>query len=294
MTLGEALASRRVLVADGAMGSLGLAYGLSGPSAQWTLDAPSEVERIHRAYVDAGAEIIATNTFAASESWVAPGTDLDRICREAAHIARHAAAGRAWVVGDIGPCGLGSSEGAEASRRYRSRAVALVDASVDGLLLETFSSLEDLRVAAEACRSASPDVTLLACATKTSVDDRLQTSFVGELAALGRELGLAGIGFNCGDGAAPIVALVDALAAETHLPIIAKPSAGLPTVSAGTVVYDVGPQEFAQRAKALVGAGATVLGGCCGTTPATIRALAKAVQALGGEPETVENSFGLF
>ncbi len=316
MTLGEALA-RGVLVADGAMGTLGFARGLTGSTALWTLDAPETVEAIHREYVVAGARLLTTNTFGASRAWLPPEVDVGEVNRAAVAIARRAAAGRALVAGDVGPALDPSAE------VLREQIAALVETGVDALLFETFASLDELGAALSAANDildsryggrstrslplpvlgregrTSHDPVPGAVATgsdpSTPYDSEPGAVATGstprrvpviasmtfergartrggatpaDFVALASDLGVDVVGANCSEGPESVIEVVDALARLTGLPILARPSAG--------VGEYLGPAEMADAARRLVGAGARIVGGCCGTTPETIAAITRA------------------
>jgi 5-methyltetrahydrofolate--homocysteine methyltransferase len=273
-----------VLVTDGAMGTLGFARGLDGPPALWTLTRPYAVETIHRSYVDAGARLLVANTFGASRAWLPQELDVGAVNAAAIALARRAAAGRALIAGDIGPTGLGGAGkgDVEAARTvFREQAAALVVAGADALLVETMSSLEELRVAVSAANDVRGPVPVLASMTFEG-DGRTRTGAgPADLAALAAELGVAAVGANCSEGPASLLDIVRDLVRLTTIPVLARPSAGLPSVSGDAASYPLGPDETADGMVQLVKAGTRIVGGCCGTSPETIRAL---VRRLAGAP----------
>jgi 5-methyltetrahydrofolate--homocysteine methyltransferase len=267
VTLAEAL-SAGVVVADGAMGTLGFSRGLSGPPTMWTVDRPDEVEAMHRAYVDAGARLVATNTFGASRAWLPASADVAAVNRAAVEVARRAAAGRAVVAGDVGPAG----------GDYREQVAALVGAGADAILVETMDSLDELRAAVVAANEVRGRIPVVASMTFERGARTRTGATARDLAALADELGVEAVGANCSEGPDSILPVVEALARLSDRPVLAKPSAGLPDVSGGRApVYRLGPAEMSEAARRLVDAGARIVGGCCGTTPETIRAIAFAV-----------------
>jgi methionine synthase I (cobalamin-dependent) len=265
MTFREALAGP-VLVADGAMGTLGLARGLPRDVAPalWPLDHADAVAALHREYVEAGARVVLTCSFTANRSLHPSGVDVGAANRAAARAARRGSGGRAFVAGDVGPTSYAFVAGSltldEAREALAEQCAALVDAGVDLLALETFTSLEELRVAIEAANSVRGDTPLVASMS-------FGPAAPESLAALADELGVDAVGANCCDGPESTLAAVAALSRSTRLPIWAKPSAGLPADGR----YPVDDSAFAVWARHLVDAGARVVGGCCGTTPSTIR-----------------------
>jgi 5-methyltetrahydrofolate--homocysteine methyltransferase len=279
MTLGDALAEG-VLVADGAFGTLGLARGLPGLPVLWTLARPDAVEAIHREYVEAGARLVVANTFSASRAWLPADVDVAFINREAVALARRAAGGLALVAGDIGPTGFdGSSRSAfdEAVAVFREQASALVDAGVDALLVETMASIDELRAALVAVESVCGETPVIASATFERGARTRTGATPADLASLADEMDVTIVGANCSEGPDSIAPVVAALVRLTNRPILAKPSAGLPDVRGGAVVYPLDADAMARAARRLVDSGARVVGGCCGTTPDTIRAIVRAL-----------------
>ncbi|HZT33649.1 MAG TPA: homocysteine S-methyltransferase family protein [Bryobacteraceae bacterium] len=284
MHLLEDLLAGGPVVADGAWGTELQARGLEpGESPDlWNLTHPGEVREVARAYVAAGSRVILTNTFRANGIALA-GHDLaDRaaeINRAGVEISRQAAAGRALVFASMGPSGkmlaAGDVTPEELGGAFTAQAAALVAAGADALLLETFADLEEARIALAAAREAAPCPVLVSLVFDFGrAHDRTMTGATPEQAA--RELTAAGacaVGANCGRGPGAYVEICRRLAAASPLPVWIKPNAGLPELVDGRPVYRTTPEEFASYGPALVAAGARFLGGCCGTTPAFIRAL---------------------
>ena len=276
-----------VLVADGAMGTLGAARGLplSSVPALWPLERPDLVEALHREYVDAGARLLLTATFGATRPWLAThasGSRTQEANRVAVACARRAAAGRAYVAGDVGPTGFSLGAGEEhafddAVEVYHEQIAVLVSEGVDAIAIETMYAIEDLRAAVTAANACRGRVPLLACMTFGANERSADGTAPGEMAAALAPLGVEVVGVNCCEGPASALAAVEAFARATPRPILAKPSAGLPVPRSGTLVYPVGDAEMAAWARRLVSVGARIVGGCCGTTPETVRAIAAAL-----------------
>jgi methionine synthase I (cobalamin-dependent) len=250
-------------------------YPREEPAEMAVLNAPETVLAIHAAYRDAGAQLLTTNTFQAHRLALERrglGTQLELLNRKAVTLARGAAENR-YVVASIGPPGqplspLGDTSFREAVRAYREQIAILEDAGVDGFLLETFTDLLELQAALQAAR----DVTRLPVMASVAlvgakVDHRLLTPEAA--ARLAEAMGAMAIGVNCISPEATPRALVR-MRAVTSLPLVAEPSAGLPDQNNA---YPVTPEKFREWGKQLLDAGATLLGGCCGTTPAHITAL---------------------
>ncbi len=274
------LVSTAPVLTDGAWGTQLQARGLepgSCPDA-WNLSDPERVEEVARAYVEAGSHIILTNTFGANRIALARHGlqgETEEINRVGVEISRRAAGARARVVASVGPCGkllvaeeITEKEIAEA---FEEQAHVLATAGADAIVIETMSDLAEAKLALAAARRTGLPV--IACMTFDSgrEHDRTMMGTTPEQAAA--ELTAAGadvIGANCGQGAEGYISICERLHAATNLPLWIKPNAGLPEVLEGRMVYHETPQSFSHHAQALVGAGASFVGGCCGTTPAFI------------------------
>jgi len=278
----------RVLVGDGAMGTLladrGVGYG--HPYARANLTHPELVERLHGEYVRAGARAIETNTFSANRIKLA-GHRLEERVREineaGARLARRAAAEaaeRVLVLGAIGPLGrplapVGRVPREEARALFREQAEALLEGGSDALLLETFTDLEELRLAWEAVRDLGAPV----LAYKTFVEDG-ETLAEGLPERAAREIsgwGVELVGSNCTVGPQRMLGIVEQMSAAAG-PVAAFPNPGLPQLVEGTVRYSHDVEHFARYGLRLAEAGARFVGGCCGTTPEHIRALSEALR----------------
>ncbi|MBN1438585.1 MAG: homocysteine S-methyltransferase family protein [Anaerolineales bacterium] len=283
----ERLAGGETLLADGAMGTLLMARGLEpgSPPEAWNTAHPRRIAEVHRAYVDAGSQIILTNTFGGSRIKLAKaglGERAEEINRAAAVIALEAAGGDAFVAGDIGPCGemmepLGALGFAEAVDNFARQARALAESGVDLLWVETMMDLEEARAAVAGAKQASGLPVFCSMSFGAGGRTIMGVSAAQALEAL-KPLGPAAFGANCGEGLDVMDAVVgQLLALAPGIRLIAKPNAGLPRLAGGQTVYDVGPQEFARRIGALVKRGARIVGGCCGSNPDFIAAVARAI-----------------
>jgi 5-methyltetrahydrofolate--homocysteine methyltransferase len=284
------LNSTEVLIADGATGTnyqqMGIEPGVR--PEEWVLDAPQNVLALHRAFLDAGSDIVLTNSFGASRLRLRESKYADRvneINRRAVELAREAASARkgTLVAGSMGSTGqlmvpFGTLKQAEAVENYAEQAAALTEAGADFLLLETFYSLEEALAAGEGIQRVSS----LPLVVSFSYDQG-QRTMMGVRPAQTIEafapLGVAAIGANCGKTLDAMEKIVEEIAAgKKGIPIWAKPNAGLP--KGIPPKYDVTPSEMAESAVRLVKAGARIVGGCCGTTPAHVAAIAAAVRSL--------------
>lgn len=287
MTAPAALVDRlssKVLILDGGTGTSLQARGLPQgyPPDLWSVERPEEVRRVHEAFVEAGADIIFTNTFGASRlrldryGWSDRVLDLNRA---AIGLARAASQGRALVVGDIGPCGPVAASFRQLSRPeaisiFAEQIEALASSGVDLLVIETISDLQEMEVAVGAARSAAPDLPVLASLTFTR--DGVLRSGEGPAAAARvlEAMGVDIVGANCSFGFASLLPICEEMAKATTLPLAMKPSAGVPPAPPPAA------DEAAEYARRFVEAGAALMGGCCGVDPAMLRAIAQAVKGM--------------
>lgn len=287
MTLLEAI-QRRVLLGDGAMGTQLQRAGLppGGCGEAWNLDDPERILAIQRAYVEAGSDCIITNTFGASRIMLERHDEGERtrdINRAAAAIARRAFADRqGFVLGDIGPFGglmepYGDIPAERVEKAFVEQAEALVSGGVDAIIIETQTSLDELGIAIQAAKAIGAP-----CVIGSMAFDRMQEgeevrTMMGtspeQAAEFMTEAGCDILALNCGTGIDMKFAADTArrYRSISNLPIMAQPNAGLPILENMTVVYKETPEEMASGIPALLEAGARIIGGCCGSTPAHIR-----------------------
>ena len=283
--LAEALAGRAYLLFDGGMGTLVQAAGLHTVHEVpdlLNLTHPEAIVAIQRQYVEAGADCITTNTFNTNRLKLAnAGATVAEVYAAAAANAR--AAGAPLVAGDIGPTGallepLGTLTFDEAFDIFSEQACAAEAAGCDLIVVETMA---DLLEAKAAVLAAVESTTLPVFATMTFGEDG--RTFLGTTPAIAATtlsaLGASAVGLNCSLGPTELAPLVGELAPHDRALVMAQPNAGLPRIQDGETVFDVGPNEFAQAMEAILDAGATVIGGCCGTTPDHIAALRALIDA---------------
>lgn len=283
--LAEALVGRTYLLFDGGMGTLVQAAGLHTVHAVpdlLNLTHPEAIVAIQRQYVEAGADCITTNTFNTNRLKLAnAGATVAEVYAAAAANAR--VAGAPLVAGDIGPTGallepLGTLTFDEAFDIFSEQACAAEAAGCDLIVVETMA---DLLEAKAAVLAAVESTTLPVFATMTFGEDG--RTFLGTTPAIAATtlsaLGASAVGLNCSLGPTELAPLVGELAPHDRALVMAQPNAGLPRIQDGETVFDVGPNEFAQAMEAILDAGATVIGGCCGTTPDHIAALRALIDA---------------
>lgn len=283
--LAEALAGRAYLLFDGGMGTLVQAAGLHTVHEVpdlLNLTHPEAIVAIQRQYVEAGADCITTNTFSTNRLKLAnAGATVAEVYAAAAANAR--VAGAPLVAGDIGPTGallepLGTLTFDEAFDIFSEQARAAEAAGCDLIVVETMA---DLLEAKAAVLAAVESTTLPVFATMTFGEDG--RTFLGTKPAIAATtlsaLGASAVGLNCSLGPTELAPLVGELAPHDRALVMAQPNAGLPRIQDGETVFDVGPNEFAQAMETILDAGATVIGGCCGTTPDHIAALRALIDA---------------
>ncbi|MGP8244606.1 MAG: homocysteine S-methyltransferase family protein [Bryobacteraceae bacterium] len=274
-----------LLITDGAWGTELQACGLDpgAPPDSWNLTHPERVEAVARAYVDAGSQVILTNTFRANA--VAMEGDLEAINRAGVVISKRAAAGRALVFASIGPTGkmlmAGEIGSDRVSAAFAAQAAALRAAGADALLVETMSDIEEARLAVAAAQSTGlPVIASFAFDSGKNKDRTMMGATPEAVAAAMLEAGADAVGANCGVGVEYAAPICRRLRAACGLPIWIKPNAGLPRLESkpegAAVSYGTSAEFFASHYQAIREAGASFLGGCCGSTPEFVRALVAA------------------
>ena len=283
----ERLAQKGVLVADGATGtnyqSMGMEPGLA--PEEWLFVAPDRVVELHRAFADAGADILLTCTFGATPLRLTEGPLAGRareVNLRAAELAREGAGRDRLVAGSLGPTGMliepyGLLNREDAAAAYAEQAEALTEGGVDLLVLETIFAVEEAVWAVEGIRSSSslPLVVSFSFDMGTRTMMGLAPTDAVE-AVVG--LGVAGVGTNCGRSLADAdLVVAEVLAAAGDVPVWVKPNAGVPKIVGADVVYEAGPEMLADHVARYVEQGARIVGGCCGSTPEHVAAIARAL-----------------
>ena len=280
------LDQKKILIADGGWGTELQKRGLSPgePPEAWNLDRPEDVLAVARSYVEAGADIILTNTFGGSPLKLAKvglGGSLLEINRRGARISKQAAGDQAFVFASIGPSGefmapVGTISEMDMMQGFAEQARALAAGGADGIVVETMMDLGEARAALRAAKENTPlpvavtmtfNKGLKGYATMMGIRPKMAAA---ELERAGADI----VGANCGAGIDIMIELMELMHSATSLPIWCKPNAGLPELVDGKTVYRETPGMMASRLKELVEAGASIVGGCCGTTPDHIRAFA--------------------
>ncbi|MGA9063408.1 MAG: homocysteine S-methyltransferase family protein [Terracidiphilus sp.] len=281
---------REPLITDGAWGTQlqaqGLAVGVVPDT--WNLTHPERVETVARSYVEAGSQVILTNTFRANRIAMegCSEADLDRINRTAVALSRRASKD-VLIFASIGPSGkmlladdIGPEEMAAA---FLAQAQSLAAGGADALLIETMSDIEEARLAVNAARETGlPVLVSFAFGFGKNKDRTMMGAIPEDVARAMEETGADAVGANCGVGIEGIVSICKRMRQTCTLPIWIKPNAGSPIVEGLSTRYEMSAEHFASHYTPLRKAGAAFLGGCCGTTPEFIGALVKAKSELPG------------
>lgn len=278
------------IVCDGAMGTMLYSHGVPANHCfdECNLSQPDLVRQVHEAYIRAGAEIIETNTYGANRFKLATfdlGDKVRKINIRGAKLARESreVSGQpVLVAGAVGPLGkpispVGLIPALEARSIFREQAEALLEGGVDFIILETFRDLEEMRQALIAVREAS-DLPVVAQMTFEEDGTTQMGNTPAEIVAALEELGADVIGSNCSTGPQRMARVISEMAARTGRPVSAQPNAGWPEMVGGRIVYVSTPDYMAEFAKRMVADGVRIVGGCCGTTPSHIKAIAESLR----------------
>jgi methionine synthase I (cobalamin-dependent) len=288
----DLLDSGRPIIADGAMGTMLMTQGLEfgDPPELWNVEHPEVIRRVHRGYLDAGANIILTNTFGGSRMRLELHGRQDRVAqlnRTAALLARveadHAPQ-PALVAGDIGPSGQimasldGTLEPEAAREAFGEQARALAAGGVDVFWIETMSDLAEITAAIQGAHDAAPEKPIIATMSFDTRGHTMMGVSPEQAAKALLEAGAAAIGGNCGNGPEELVPVLERMhAAYPDALLVAKANVGIPRLVAMEIDYGGTPETMAGFATRFRDAGAGVIGACCGSTPAHLQAMAEAL-----------------
>jgi len=283
----DLLAERRVLLADGATGTnyqnMGIEPGVA--PEEWVFDAPERVQELHRRFAEAGSDLVLTCTFGATAPRLEDGPLAGRVAElnvRAAELAREAVGDDRLVAGSMGPTGqlvepYGLLTRETCVGAYADQARALAEGGVDLLVLETFFALEEALWAIEGVQSAS-DLPLVMSFSFDQGTHTMMGLSPSDVVEAVEPLGVAALGANCGRSLADTDAIVtELLAAAPSVPLWVKPNAGVPRMVGDTVVYDADPAMLGEHVASYAERGARIVGGCCGSTPEHVAAIARAL-----------------
>jgi methionine synthase I (cobalamin-dependent) len=293
------LESGKTILLDGAMGTMLIEAGLEpgDPPELWNMEHPDKIRAIHRGYIDAGSQVILTNSFGghplrlAMHGMAERAFELNKVAAELARAEADSAARTVVVAGSMGPTGallepLGTVSAEEMQAGFATQAEALAAGGADVLWVETMSDLSEVRSAVDGARSACDLPVVSTMSFDTNGHTMMGTSPVQAVEALA-EMDLLAVGANCGNGPEEIEAAIKLM--HEHAPgvrLVAKANAGVPKIVDGEAVYLGTPAVMASYAKAAREAGATLIGGCCGNGPAHVRAMAEALGIQTGSSES--------
>ncbi|MBZ5494985.1 MAG: homocysteine S-methyltransferase family protein [Acidobacteriia bacterium] len=283
------LGNSSVILADGAMGTMLFEAGLeSGDSPQaWNITHPERVRAVHRAYLEAGSQLILTNTFGSNRFRLARHNLQAQVAefnRAGAALLRAEvdhAGGRALAAGDIGPSGellapLGKLKYADAADAFAEQAGALVAAGVDLIWIETMSALEEVQAAIEGVRRVSVEIPIVVTMTFEKHGRTMMGVTPAQAVKSIIDWGACALGGNCGTGPEELLNIIRTMhGLMPEMPLIFKPNAGVPVLLNGKTTYNATQESMAQSAREAVNAGARVVGACCGSTPAHLRAISE-------------------
>lgn len=277
-----------ILISDGAWGTFLQAKGLlPGECPElWNITRPDDVLDIARGYVDAGSDMIETNSFGGSKFKLANyglEDQVHQLNKAAAEISRKAAGPDKYVLGSIGPTGkilmMGEVTEEELYEAFKEQAMALEEGGADAIMIETMTDLEEAKLAIKAAKEHTKCEVFCTMTFDKTVDNDFKsmmgvspTDMVNQIIDAGAEL----IGANCGNGIKDMVSIVKEIRiSNSNIPVLIHANAGMPIYNDGETVFPETPEEMAEVTGELISAGANIIGGCCGTTPAHITKIAE-------------------
>jgi 5-methyltetrahydrofolate--homocysteine methyltransferase len=290
-TLQDLLASEDPVIADGGMGTMLIALGLEHGAApeMWNVERPDDVRRVHRGYIEAGAQIILTNSFGGNRLHLGMHGLSERVAElnvAAARLARaeaDAAERPVAVGGSMGPTGrmlapMGDLDYDDVVSVFEEQARALAEGGIDVCWVETMSDLGEVQAAVEGCRKGAPGLPVVSTMTFDTRGRTMMGVTPEKALETLREFDVVALGANCGKGPDELeIAVAKMSAADSTVTLVAKANAGVPHMEGGVAVYDAMPDDMAEYATRVHRLGARIIGACCGSTPDHIRAIAHAL-----------------
>jgi len=290
-TLLQLISQRKTLVSDGAWGTFLQAKGLQPGECPelWNIDYPEAVFDIAKGYIDAGADTIETNSFGGNR-FKLEGFGLEsrvyEINRKAAEISRQAAGDDKYVLGSIGPTGkmlmMGDVTEEELYAVFKEQAIALYDGGADALVIETMTAIDEASIAVRAARENTPCEIICTMTFDHLVTGDYRTMMGVSPAEMVTDLKAAGahiVGANCSNGIEGMISITEEIrSVDKNIPVLIHANAGLPVLQGTCTVFPESPEMMAAFAPRLAKAGANIIGGCCGTTPAHIHKLVEVLK----------------
>ncbi len=291
-TLQDLLAADGPIIADGGMGTMLFSMGLERGSSPelWNVEHPDVIRNIHRGYIEAGAQIILTNTFGGNRfrlgmhDLAGRVEELNRVAAELAGTEAAISENPVVVGGSMGPTGqmiapMGTLAFEDAVAAFEEQAQALAAGGVDVVWIETMSDLEEVRAAVEGARNAAPDTPLVTTMTFDTKGRTMMGVTPEKALKTLADYGILALGGNCGNGPDEIEGVIEKMqGVGSNISLIAKANAGLPKMRDGVAVYDATPDVMGAYAVRVYDLGARIIGACCGSTPDHIRAIARALK----------------
>jgi 5-methyltetrahydrofolate--homocysteine methyltransferase len=289
--LAKEIEKGKVMISDGAWGTFLQEMGLAPGECPelWNLDRPDDVFAIAKSYIDAGSDMIETNSFGGNSFKLAPfglTSKVYEINKAAASISRKAAGNNKYVLGSIGPTGkiimMGDVSFDELYEAFKQQAIALYEGGADALVIETMSDIDEARAAVKACKE-NTKAEVICTMTFEKTDENAYHTMMGITPAqMTSEMIQAGadiIGANCGNGIENMIGIVKEIRSINRvIPILIHANAGAPVYKDGKTIFPETPLQMSEYVRTLIEAGANIIGGCCGTTPEHIKTIVQQVK----------------